>query len=103
MSVREEKAPQLICDRITQLEVEAGLMGGTLTDTVGRKLYLRVPTIDDPRVRKAQLVINMFPGEQQIVVYCTDTGKRFGMPGELRPALLKEMEEMFGKENVVVR
>ncbi|MBP3520186.1 MAG: DNA polymerase III subunit alpha [Oscillospiraceae bacterium] len=103
LSVRDEKAPQLMCDKVELLDSAAGLESRDPGQSVGEKLYLRVPSAGDPRVRKAQLIVSMFPGRQQVVVYCVDSGKRLGMPGELRPTLVKEMEELFGKENVVVK
>ena len=52
-------------------------------------------------MRKARLVLNMFPGNQQVIFYCVDTGKRLGAVAQLHPAMIQELEEMFGGENVV--
>lgn len=38
-----------------------------------------------------------------VVLYCEDTKKRLGVLGELHPMLVQEMEELFGKENVVLK
>ena len=110
LSVRDEKAPQLMCDRIRPLEdggegaaahmpEEAAKANGVLTGT----LYIKTPSADDPRMRKARLVLNMFPGNQRVVIYCADTGKRLGAAGELRPSLLEELRGLFGPENIVVK
>ena len=105
LSVRDEKAPQLMCDRASPLG-EPGLVANAPTgdgEAVPGKLYVKTPSAEDPRMRKARLVLNMFPGNQQVIFYCADTKKRLGAAGELRPALLNELREMFGEENVVVK
>ncbi len=105
LSVRDEKAPQLMCDRIKPLGApqegaEALAAPGSVQ---GSKLYVRTPAADDPRMRKARLVLNMFPGEGQVIFYCEDTKKRLGAMAQLHSSMVREMEELFGKENVVVK
>ena len=106
LSVRDEKAPQLMCDRARPLSAPGAELGGAAPNSVqaaAGKLYVKTPSAGDSRMRKARLVLNMFPGNQQVVFYCADTQKRLGASGELRPALLAEFREMFGEENVVVK
>lgn len=76
--------------------------GGDKTPISG-KLYLKTPSAEDPRMRKARLVLNMFPGTQQVVIYCEDTKKKLGAVCQLLPSLLKELKELFGEANVVVK
>ena len=45
----------------------------------------------------------MFPGNQQMIFYCQDTGKRLGTSCVIHPSLVRELEEVLGKENVVVK
>lgn len=71
--------------------------------TVGNKLYVKIPSANDPRMRKTGLVLSMFPGQQPVVLYCADTGKRLGSVAQVHPALVAELREMFGAENVVVK
>ena len=106
LSVRDEKAPQLMTDRVRPLsttDTEQPAIADTPAAqiSVGGKLYVRIPTAEDPRMRKARLVLNMFPGNQQVIFYCVDTGKRLGAVAQLHPAMIQELEEMFGGENVV--
>lgn len=107
LSVRDEKAPQLMCDRLRPLTEEAGgdqAAGGEGTrEPVAGKLYVKVPSAEHPLVRKARLVLNMFPGMQQVVLVCADTRRQLGATAQLHPALLGELKEMFGAENVVVK
>jgi DNA polymerase-3 subunit alpha len=104
LSVRDDKAPQLMCDRVRPL-TDQGMAEPTEQDSpaLPGKLYIKIPSADDPRMRKVGLVLSMFPGNQQIVLYCADTQKRLGAAAQLHPALLAELREMFGAENVVVK
>ena len=108
LSVRDEKAPQLMCDRVrpltSQMAEEAtqrqSAPGG---QAVQGTLYVKVPSAEDPLLRKARLVLNMFPGAQRVILLCADTRKQLGASAQLHPALLAELREMFGPENVVVK
>ena len=64
---------------------------------------MKLPSAADPRMRKLRLVLNMFPGNSQLVLYCEDTKKRLGAAAELHPALIAELREMFGAENVAIK
>ncbi len=100
ISVRDEKAPQLMCDRARPLtEQEAGPAGAE----GGKKLYIRLPARSDLRFETIRRVLIMFPGEDQMVVKFEDTGKRLGTPCVVHPALVRELEELLGQENVVVK
>jgi DNA polymerase-3 subunit alpha len=45
----------------------------------------------------------MFPGDQQMIIYCEAEKKRIGARCLIHPALVAELEEHLGKENVVVK
>ena len=45
----------------------------------------------------------MFPGGERMVLYFPDSGKRMGAQCVIHPALLRELGEMLGEENVVVK
>ena len=109
LSVRDDKAPQLMCDRVRPLnaqmaeEAAARRQEAPGEQTIQGKLYVKIPSAEDPRMRKTGLVLSMFPGNQQVVLYCVDTQKRLGAAAQLHPALLAELKEMFGEGNVVVQ
>ena len=105
ISVRDEKAPQLMCDRVRPLD---HLREGVGPETPPphakpRRLYIRIPGLEDPRWRKIRLILTMFPGTEQLVVKCDDTGKRLSTPCVIHPALADELRELLGPENVVVK
>ncbi len=98
LSLREEKEPQIMVDSMRPLgELE------TTSQTVSQKLYLRFPNREDPRVRKAQLVISFFPGDNQVILYFEDCKKRMGTRCAIHPALVEDLKERLGGENVVVK
>jgi len=101
LSVRDEKEPQILCDSLRPLgdleeEVKSARPGG-------QKLYLKIPCREDPRMRKVELVLSMFPGDGQAVLYFEDTQKRLGTPCVVHPALVNEMKELLGADRVVVK
>ncbi|MCD8331276.1 MAG: hypothetical protein LUB63_01915, partial [Oscillospiraceae bacterium] len=96
LSVREEKAPQILCDSLNPL-----------TDPQERpadaqRLYLRLPG-EGPLLDKVKLIFSMFPGSQEAILLLADTGKRLGTRCQLHPALIEDMRERLGEENVVVK
>ena len=104
ISVRDEKAPQLMCDRIRPLDQVRDAMPAQAEGSGGpRKIYIRIPGLADPRWARIKLVLTMFPGTEQMVVKCEDTGKRLGAACIVHPALIRELTELLGPDNVVVR
>ena len=60
ISVRDEKEPQLMVDSIRPLGDLDGKAQGK-----PEKLWLRLPTREDPRMRKIKLALSFFPGESR--------------------------------------
>ena len=100
LSLREDKEPQIVVNRarpisdFAQKEPE-GVLEGTL--------YLRLPAEEDILVPKVRAMLQMFPGESQVVVYFADSGKRRGTRCGLDHRLLRELKNRLGEENVVVK
>ncbi len=97
ISVRDDKEPQLMVDTIRPLSNLEEAAGGNQT------LYLRLPAREDPRLRKVRLALSFFPGESPVVLYFEDCKKRVGSRCEIHPALIKDLTERLGEENVVVK
>ena len=98
ISVRDEKEPQLMVDAIRPL--------GDLGRPEGKepeKLWLRLPSREDPRLRKIRLALSFFPGKNQAVLYFADCKKRVGTYCQIHPALVADLKERLGEENVVVK
>ena len=54
-------------------------------------------------MKRIELVLKMFPGDERLIVYFEDTGKRIGTQCLVHDALIGELQELLGAENVVVR
>ena len=68
------------------------------------RIWVRLPNKDDKRVRRIGLILEMFPGtEQQLILYFEDTKKRAAAPCQIHEALVEELKELAGEENVVVK
>jgi len=69
-----------------------------------QKLFLRLPSGEDPRWRKIQLILELFPGQGAIRAKFMDT-QRWTPPAPclVHPLLVKELQEMLGEENVVIK
>ena len=73
------------------------------TDTADKKLWLRLPERGDARLKRIELILTMFPGEGQMVIYCEKEKQRIGARCLIHPALVEEMQELLGGENVVLK
>lgn len=125
ISVRDEKEPQLMVDRLFSLTAPVEPMredggfrrGGNPGGSRGGyqqqrpqpeqlnagRLYVQVPSMDDPKVKKLRQYLLMFPGSQQMVVCAADTKKRFGIACWIHPSLVRELKKLLGDGNVVVK
>ena len=110
ISLRDEKDPQLMVDSIRPLsDLDMPGESQPRPDKAGdppakpRTLYVRLPGRDSPIFRKVELVLTMFPGNERLVVYFEDTKKRFAAPCQIHEALLAELKERCGQDNVVVK
>ena len=102
LSQRDEKEPQLVADRIRPLS-DLTTMHATQKQPENQKLWVRLPNVEHPAFQRIQLILKMFPGHQQIILYFEDTKKRLGGHCVIHEALIQELEEMLGAENVVVK
>ncbi len=109
LSVRDEKAPQIMCDSVYPLSSSEGGVPQAASTSDGKKqaeghtLYLKFPSIDHPAVRHMKLVFNMFPGTTQVKMVMADTRKVYATQVLLHKALVEEARETLGPENVVVK
>lgn len=108
LSVRDEKAPQVMCDSVYPLST---VKGGTPPPPApkgekiltGQTLYLKFPSLDHPAVRHMKLVFNMFPGTTPVRMVMADTRKVYAASVLLHKALVEEAKETLGAENVVIK
>ena len=106
LSVRDEKAPQLMCDfaRPLNANFSTGTAAPAPQQRTGQTLYLRLPSVDGPEMAILRKILYMFEGkENNVRIRVLDTGKLIGTTCDLHTSLVCDLEERFGKENVVVK
>ncbi len=106
LSVRDEKAPQLMCDFARPLTGTA--QGETAADSASqtdrRTLYLKMPSLDCPEMEMFKKILFLFEGGSNPVrIRLADTGKLIGTTCNLQDSLIREMKARLGEENVVVK
>ena len=108
LSLRDEKDAQIVVNRVRPISDFANKEPAPDPQPAPQKiltgtLYLRLPTEESPLFRKVKAIIGMFPGNSQAVVYFADTKQRRGSRCDLDDRMLLELENILGKENVVVK
>ncbi|MCL2562548.1 MAG: DNA polymerase III subunit alpha [Oscillospiraceae bacterium] len=105
ISLRDEKDAQILADQIRPVsDLDLGNMPAVEEPKLlQQKLYVRLPSGDDPAYAKIRLVLTMFPGNDQIVLYLEDAQKKLAATCSIHPALVEELTEMLGAEHVVVK
>ena len=107
VSLRDDKEPQLIVNRARPMSDYAH---GAPEDeqpaklqTKSGTLYLRLPTEEGKLFEKIKSILTMFPGESTVVVYFEDTKQRRGTRCALDDRMIRELESVLGKANVVIK
>ncbi|NLH00615.1 MAG: DNA polymerase III subunit alpha, partial [Clostridiales bacterium] len=101
ISVRDEKDPQIMVETLRPLtDIEP--LGREELPKKEKTLWVKIPSKDDPRMKRIELVKIMFEGNERMIIYCEDTKKRLTTGCIIHDAFIKELKEMLGDENVVV-
>ena len=120
ISVRDEKEAQIMVDSIRPLSdlnapgsvpaQEQSSRSHTPVSPVSRpaptpaqKLYIKVPSKDDPVFRRITLILTMFPGNGSLIIWCEKEKKKLGTRCLLHEGLILELQELLGEENVVLK
>ena len=102
ISVRDEKDPQLMLDTVRPLS-DLNTVAGDAPPPSEKKLWVKLPSRDDPAMKRIELILTMFPGEQQMIIWCAKEQKRVGARCLIHEGLILELREMLGDENVVLK
>jgi len=100
ISIRDEGAPQIICDSVEELTVTES---PAPKQEVGEKLYLRFVSEADPNYAVISDLLRAFPGDRTVILYFADSGKRLKGCVEADARLQYRITEIMGKENAVLR
>ena len=104
LSLRDDKEPQIVMNRARPI---SDFQGGSPEPAarVPRQgtLYLRLPGEEGKLYPKVRAILNMFPGDSGVVLYFADTGRRRGTKALLGESMLRELKNVLGEGNVVVK
>ena len=105
LSLRDDKEPQIVINRARPMSdfTDRVVPEPVAVEKRTGTLYLRLPSETDPAFRKVKAIINMFPGDSKAVVYFADTKLRRGALCDLDNRMLKELENLLGDGNVIVK
>ena len=103
ISVRDEKAPQLMVDSIQPLAELGARANPEPPKKKEPKLWVKLPSRFDPAMKRIELMLKMFPGQQRMVLWCEREQKRLSARCLIHEGLILELQEMLGEENVVVK
>ena len=102
ISARDEKEPQLMVDSIRPIS-DVDALGVNVPPPAEKKLWVKLKSQDDPELKRIQLLLTMFPGNQQMILYCQAENKRIGARCLIHEGLVAELKERLGEANVVVK
>ena len=102
ISVRDEKEPQIVADSIRPISEAAPQTARPDAGGRPRRLWLRLASADAKLLRRIELLQEMFPGREQMIVYFADTGRKLAADCVIKDSLVRELRELLGGENVKV-
>ena len=106
ISVRDEKPPQMVVNRVMQIGDMKDLDAAqTARQAVAQAhtVYLKIENSGQESAKKVLPILKMFPGRARAVIYFADTGARMGGACALDERMLQELREQLGEKNVVVK
>ena len=106
LSLRDDKEPQIVVNRARPISDYAENPDREPAPKAPPRkgtLYLRLPGEEGRLYPKVRAIVNMFPGENGVVLYFADTGARRGARAGLAESMLRELKNLLGEGNVVVK
>jgi len=97
ISERDDKDPQILLDTLRPITDANGLTNPRKT------LYIKLMREDSPEYERVKQIHMMFPGRERMVVHFESTKKNVGASCVIHDGFVKELSEMLGSENVVIR
>ena len=99
VSIRDEKAPQLMVDQVTPL---SGARKRPAAAGENQALWIKLPDGGE-RFTWLKTLLSMFPGEAPVIVYLADQRRKLQTHCLHHEALLDELRETLGEKNVVLK
>ena len=110
LSLRDDKEPQIVVNRARPMsDFENNQPDEVLHQPSSQEpprtgtLYLRLASEDSVVYPKVRAILNMFPGENGVVLYFADTKLRRGTRCSFHNSMLTELKNVLGDGNVVLK
>ena len=108
LSLRDEKEPQIVINRARPISDYADESVVAEPEPIpvqqkADKLYLQLSGEEDPRYNKVKAILNMFPGDGQVVLFFADTRTRRGTLAAFDSRMQAELKNVLGDSNVVLK
>ena len=110
LSIRDEKEPQIVVNRARPISDFADgtaqpepAPGPKTAPPPSGTLYLRLPSEAGKLYPKIKAILNMFPGDNGVVLYFADTRQRRGTRCSFADSMLQELKNVLGDANVVLK
>ena len=102
ISLRDETEPQILVDSIRPIS-DVREMEQQREKNRKKQLWLKLDSRDRKAREHVELLLTMFPGNEQIVLYFEDTKKRMAAPCVVHEALIAELKEVYGEDRVAIK
>ncbi|MEG2378241.1 MAG: OB-fold nucleic acid binding domain-containing protein, partial [Clostridia bacterium] len=103
VSVRENGAPQVLCDEVTPIEIYSPPEPAKEKAPENKRVYLRISKSTDAQYTILHDLLAAFPGERETIIYFADTGKKIRTYIYDDVRIITRITEMLGSQNVVVK
>ena len=104
LSLRDDKDPQILITRVRPISDYASERPQEAPrPQMPQTLYLRLPGEQGKLYPKIKAILNMFPGTQKTVLFFEDTRARRGTTCDFRENMLRELKNVLGDGNVVLK
>lgn len=114
ISQRDESEPQLIAETLSELKGTSERADETLIkrdETAEAKpggknektLWLKVDKDEERRLHRIELLLQMFPGKDKMIIYLAEKKRRLSAGCVIMDTLTEELKALLGEENVVIK
>ena len=104
LSLRDDKDPQILINRVRPIsDYASGRPQEAPRPQMPQTLYLRLPGEQGKLYPKIKAILNMFPGTQKTVLFFEDIRARRGTTCDFRENMLRELKNVLGDGNVVLK
>ena len=103
LSLRDDKEPQIVINRARPISDFADRREPDNRPKPPTTLYLRLPGEEGTLYPKVRAILNMFPGTSGAVLYFADTKVRRGTRCAFADSMLRELKNLLGEANVVLK